>query len=104
MLASLRTGGLSSLNFDKPNVFSPERWLDGELSAGDDPARKLFPFGGGPRFCPGRFLALAEVKMVTSMLARSFSLTFDRNAPPVKEMFTFTVTPSSLPIKLSLRT
>lgn len=104
MLASLRTGGMLAQNFDKPNVFSPERWLEGGLAAGDDPARKLFPFGGGPRFCPGRFLALAEVKMVTSMLLRNFTLTFDRSAPPVEELFTFTITPSSLPVTLSLRT
>ncbi len=104
LLASLRTGGMSAHNFEKPNVFSPERWLEGGLAANDDPARKLFPFGGGPRFCPGRFLALAEVKMVTSMLTRNFTLNFDRNAPPVKEMFTFTMTPSSLPVTLSLRT
>ncbi len=104
ILASLRAGGMSALNFDKPNVFSPERWLEGGVAANDDPARKLFPFGGGPRFCPGRFLALAEVKMVTSMLTRNFALSFDHDAPPVKELFTFTMTPSSLPIKLSLRT
>ncbi|HEX7641628.1 MAG TPA: cytochrome P450 [Burkholderiaceae bacterium] len=104
LLLALRSGGMSALNFDKPNVFSPERWLDGNAAANDDPARKLFPFGGGPRFCPGRFLALAEVRMVASMLVRNFTLTFDRSAPPVKEMFTFTMTPSALPITLSLRT
>lgn len=104
MLAALRAGGMSAQNFAKPNVFSPERWLEGEVAANDDPARKLFPFGGGPRFCPGRFLALAEVKMVTSMLTRNFTLGFDRCAPPVKELFTFTMTPSALPVKLSLRT
>ncbi len=104
MLAALRAGGMSALNFEKPNTFSPERWLDGDVAASDDPARKLFPFGGGPRFCPGRFLALAEVKMVTSMLTRNFTMSFDRNAPPVEEMFTFTMTPSALPVKLSLRT
>jgi cytochrome P450 len=109
MLACLRQAGQQGTNFDKPNVFSPERWLDqhegsGHRPARDDPARKLFPFGGGPRFCPGRFLALAEVKMVTAMLTRNFTLTPDRDAPPVKELFTFTMTPSALPIKLSLRT
>jgi cytochrome P450 len=110
MLACLRHAGQKGTNFDKPNVFSPERWLEQADASHnprlvrDDPARKLFPFGGGPRFCPGRFLALAEVKMVTSMLARSFTITFDRDAPPVKELFTFTMTPSALPVKLSLRT
>ena len=104
MMACLRHAGQLGNQFDKPNVYSPERWLEGETGASDDPGRKLFPFGGGPRFCPGRFLALAEVRMVTSMLARNFTMSFDRDAPPVKELFTFTMTPSALPITLSLRT
>ena len=50
----------------------------------DDPGRKLFPFGAGPRFCPGRYLAMAEIKMVMSMMAKNFSLqrVAGRAAPP----------------------
>jgi cytochrome P450 len=77
-IAAEREGGL-----DQPQRFLPERWL-GEGAAGSpaDPSRKLFPFGGGPRFCPGRFLAMAEIKMVMSMLLRNFTFTLAPAVPP----------------------
>jgi cytochrome P450 len=104
MLACLRHSGQLAGEFAEPGVFRPERWLgDDQALANDSPTRKLFPFGGGPRFCPGRFLAMAEVRMVTSMIARNFTLSVDQNALPVEELFTFTMTPSALPIKLTLR-
>ncbi len=104
MAACLRHSGEMATNYADSNLFRPERWLgDGDVVANDSPARKLFPFGGGPRFCPGRFLAMAEVRMVTSMIARNFHLHYDKSAPPVQEQFTFTMTPSAVPITLSLR-
>ena len=103
VLACLRHSGELTNEFPEPDTFRPERWLGDSALAGDSPTRKLFPFGGGPRFCPGRFLAMAEVRMVTSMIARNFTLSYDQDAPPIKELFTFTMTPSALPIKLTLR-
>ncbi|HXA48292.1 MAG TPA: cytochrome P450, partial [Burkholderiaceae bacterium] len=104
MLACLRHSGELAGEFAQSNAFRPERWLEEDQAlANDSPTRKLFPFGGGPRFCPGRFLAMAEVRMVTSMIARNFTLSYDHTASPVEELFTFTMTPSALPIKLALR-
>jgi hypothetical protein len=42
--------------------------------------------------------------MIISMLVRNFDLEFDYSAPAVKETFTFTMTPDSLPVSLKLRT
>lgn len=84
-----------------PEQFQPERWLDGAAGQGDDPGRKLFPFGGGPRFCPGRYLAMAEIKMVMSMLTRHFALERVPGAPAARECFTFTMTPDALPVRLT---
>ena len=36
--------------------------------------RVVMPFGAGPRICPGRYLALAEIKMVTAMLLANFEI------------------------------
>ena len=86
--------------FAQPDQFQPERWLQAEHGGADDPARKLFPFGGGPRFCPGRYLAMAEIKMLMSMLVRNFELERIPGAAPAEETFTFTMTPSALPVRL----
>lgn len=108
--AAERDGG-----FPQPDVFMPERWLacagDGgegaasaaSAAAASDPARRTFPFGGGPRFCPGRYLAMAEIKMAMSMILRNFEFTLRLDAPPVEECFTFTMTPSALPLLLRVR-
>jgi cytochrome P450 len=84
--------------------FRPERWLDPAVKQTlEDPARKMVPFGGGPRFCPGRYLAMSEIRMVMSMLMRSFTIHAIPGAAPVEEMFTFTMTPSALPLLLRPR-
>jgi len=99
-----RLAGRSETDFPQAEEFRPERWTgDKSTQAGGDPSRKLFPFGGGPRFCPGRYLALAEIKMAMSMVARNFTLAVDADAAPVEELFTFTMTPSALPVHLKAR-
>jgi cytochrome P450 len=103
--AAERDGG-----FAEPDIFLPERWLagvdggvDSAAASVSDPARKIFPFGGGPRFCPGRYLAMAEIKMAMSMILHNFDFTLRTDAPPVEECFTFTMTPSALPLLLRAR-
>lgn len=100
VLVMTRLAGMDPADFPAPEAFRPERWLGEKRAAGDDPARKLFPFGGGPRFCPGRYLALAEIKMAMSMTMKNFRLEPDPGAAPVQELFTFTMTPSALPVHL----
>jgi cytochrome P450 len=85
----------------QPERFMPERWLESAAMQSDDPGRKLFPFGGGPRFCPGRYLAMVEIKMAMSMLARNFRLERVPGAPSANECFTFTMTPDALPVRLA---
>jgi cytochrome P450 len=63
------------------------------------------PFGGGPRLCPGRYLALLEIKMVVSMLFRNFEIDSVATADgsPVEERLPFTMEPVGLRMKLRER-
>ena len=91
-------------HFPQSELFRPERWIFEEKpQESDDPMRKLFPFGAGPRLCPGRFLALTEIRMVVSMLVHNFELEFDHDAPPVKQLMNFFMVPSAVPVRLKLR-
>ena len=63
------------------------------------------PFGAGPRMCPGRYLALAEIKMVTAMLLAQFELV-DVSAPGTAEpaeRLALTMAPVGLKMKLRAR-
>ncbi|HEU4460912.1 MAG TPA: cytochrome P450 [Methylibium sp.] len=82
--------------------FRPARWLPG----GEREAQKAsMPFGAGPRLCPGRYLALLEMKMVLAMLARNFELLHvgtDGGGEP-EERMSFTMHPVGLKMRLRLR-
>jgi cytochrome P450 len=57
--------------YDDPDVFRPERWLDG--LADRLPAGAYFPFGDGPRRCIGQSFAMLEAMLVIATLAQRFS-------------------------------
>ncbi|TXH03755.1 MAG: cytochrome P450 [Nevskiaceae bacterium] len=61
------------------------------------------PFGYGPRMCPGRNLALAEMRSVALMLARHFDLEAVPQAQPVSEVISFTLVPHNLRVRLHRR-
>jgi cytochrome P450 len=71
--------------------FKPERWL-GEAGLSPAAARRIsMPFGAGPRMCPGRYLALQEMKMVMLTLLTRFDIasvdTADGGEPAERLMF-----------------
>jgi cytochrome P450 len=59
------------------------------------------PFGSGPRFCPGRNLALLESTLIVAMLCHNFTLSPDPSAGPVGERVTFAVFPTNLSVSLA---
>jgi cytochrome P450 len=89
--------------FDQPDDFMPERWLD-DRAAG--PGKRIsMPFGSGPRICPGRYLALTEMKMVLAMLLSTFELEAV-DAPGgglAEERMSFTMVPVGLTMRLRTR-
>jgi cytochrome P450 len=65
----------------------------------------VMPFGAGARICPGRYLALAEIKMVAAMLLSNFELeqvTAPGGIEPV-ERLTLTMAPVGLRVRLRNR-
>ncbi|MDB5514252.1 MAG: cytochrome, partial [Tardiphaga sp.] len=65
--------------------------------------RAFMHFGAGPRFCPGRYLATLEMKMVLAMLARNFSISYAEDPDMTKEVFAFAMMPSRLRLRFAAR-
>lgn len=96
--------GLDDARFGHGATFDPERWLM------KDPARScphdttaFIPFGSGPRFCPGRNLALLEIRTVLAMLCRNFDVELVDPHKEVEELLAFTMMPTNLMVRLRQR-
>jgi cytochrome P450/nitrite reductase/ring-hydroxylating ferredoxin subunit len=92
----------SARHFTDPQVFRPQRWLRNAARAAHDPAA-FMPFGSGPRICPGRSLALIEMRLVLATLYQSFDVIRVGNSSDVAEKFAFTMSPTQLPVRLRKR-
>jgi len=88
---------------DDPTAFRPARWRDGRLAAEMQRSGVFVPFGSGPRICPGRSLALLEIRVVLATLLRSFELERVGRSDDVGEEFGFTLTPTNLHVRLRRR-
>ena len=87
--------GTQEANFAQAKEFRPERWLQAaEETAGTHNMKAFMPFGAGPRFCPGRKLAMLQIKMVTAMLCRDFEVSRPKDALPMEDIYNFTVGPT----------
>jgi len=80
--------------------FWPERWLAADASRIEN--QPPMPFGSGPRLCPGRNLALMEIKSVLAMIAKHFTLE-DASDAPVGEKMAFTMVPTNLRVRFHRR-
>ena len=91
-------------HFAQPEEFQIERWLArSDAARGAHNSRAFVPFGGGPRFCPGRNLALLEIKVVLAMFCRNFEIALAEPSRPVTEAFAFTMGPDNLRVKFRPR-
>ncbi len=99
-----RKTAMKDSNFINADLFQPERWLNTEAQRYHPHERQAFiPFGSGPRLCPGRNLALFEIRMVLSMLCRNFDLDTIHGTGEVNERLAFTMMPENLTVNLRKR-
>jgi cytochrome P450 len=98
-----RPGCMDERNFDHADGFQPERWLEKRSAANNRKAS--MPFGAGPRMCPGRYLALEEMKMLTSMLVHNFNIkeVTTPDGTEVQERLAFTLAPVNMLARLEKR-
>ena len=93
---------LEATRFEQPNTFLPERWIPGARSGTHDAAAHI-PFGSGPRICPGRSLALLEMRVVLATLYRNFEVERASPGSEVTELSAFTMMPVNLHVRLRRR-
>ena len=98
----LRPAAVDPANFFDPSAFRPERWLEDSIRPHNVSA--YMPFGTGPRMCPGRSLALLEMKTLLSMLYKNFDVDRVGASADVSELFRgLTMAPAGLSVRLCSR-
>lgn len=98
----LRPAAKDEANFAEPDAFLPARWLpDAGIAPHDAGAHQ--PFGSGPRICPGRTLALLEMKLVLATIYQSFEIERVGPRTAVRERFAFTMNPVGLEVRVRRR-
>ena len=106
VMGVLRHDSVSERHFHNPQAFEPQRWLpDAPQPLEAVAKRAAMPFGSGPRMCPGRYLALLEMKLAMAMLLASFDIQAvdTPDGGPAQERMTVTMAPVGLHMKLRER-
>jgi cytochrome P450 len=105
VMCLMRPPAVDERHFPDPQAFDPARWLDGAVKSAASAKRVAMPFGAGPRLCPGRYLAMLEMKMAIAMLVAGFDLESvgtEHGGEP-RELMAFTMAPVGLRMKLRSR-
>ena len=102
ILLLLRRDSVSETYFENAARFEPDRWTSRNATAAK---RIAMPFGAGPRICPGRYLALLEIKLAMATLLSRFDIEAV-DAPEgaeAREVLAFTMAPQGLKMRLRVR-
>ncbi len=105
VIALLRSASTDPRHIERADAFEPARWIAGEDVHNASTKRVSMPFGAGPRMCPGRYLALLEMRMAMAVLLAGFEIEHVGSADggPVREHLAFTMSPLNLRIRLRRR-
>jgi len=103
----MRRDAVSESKVPRASVFDPARWLveGGPGQAASAPKRISMPFGAGPRICPGRYLALLEMKMAMATLLGGFDIVAvdTPDGQEAKESLNVTMAPVGLTMQVRAR-
>lgn len=102
VIVQTRAAAMKETHFTDASLFNPNRWLK-ESRCPVHNMDAFSPFGGGSRFCPGRNLAMLEIKMVISMLFKNFNIEMVTDHSEIKEVLAFTMMASDYKVRLSKR-
>jgi len=100
VLCLMRDTRPDNTHFESAGQFDPGRWLEDSVNR-----KAAMPFGAGPRICPGRYLALLEIKVAMAMLLARFdiaSLATAHGGEP-DERVAFAMSPETLTMRLRFR-
>jgi len=103
----LRRDSVSDEHLPHAAQFDPARWLGegGPARQASSAKRLSMPFGAGPRICPGRYLALLEMKLAMAALLGRFGIASvdTPDGREARELLSFTLMPVGLRMKLRER-
>ena len=107
VISLMRRDSVSDEHLPRAASFEPERWLEGGAPGAQASAAKRIsmPFGAGPRICPGRYLALLEMKMAMAVLLGRFEIegVDTPDGGEAREHLAFTMAPVGLTLRLRER-
>ena len=101
ILVPWRHSAMSEENFTNAARFDPGRWNEERTGAVHE-KRASMPFGSGPRVCPGRNLAMLQIRTVLTMVCANFEIRATGAAQP-RERLAFTMAPEGLDMALEER-
>ena len=104
----MRRDSVSDAHVPNAAAFKPERWLADSATAANAVAaaisvkRVSMPFGAGPRICPGRYLALLEMKLAITTILRDFDITAvdTPDGGPAQELLQLAMAPVGLRMRM----
>lgn len=107
VMAVMRHDSVSEQHVPQAALFLPERWLaqGGPTAQANSAKRISMPFGAGPRVCPGRHLAMLEMKVALATLLGHFEIeqVGTADGEPPRELLQLAMGPVGLHMRLRER-
>ncbi|CAJ0632042.1 4273_t:CDS:10 [Entrophospora sp. SA101] len=92
---------MNPLHWKDPKVFNPDRFLENQQSSIHN--NSLLYFGGGSKICPGRQIAMLQLKCLMVLFYRKYDIKLKDPNHPIKYFSTVVNHCLELPIKLQIK-